>query len=173
MQKIKLYASKPLFVLFVLLALTLCVFIFCMSSEPAVESSARSASIVVKVVQTLVPDLDRYVPPQKQPDFFSQLNHYLRKVAHFSLYALLGILLFCVSAYWERPWLSHYGTAVAGAALYAVTDEIHQSFAPGRGPRISDVLLDTAGAAFGALILLLFVLWALKRKRAKKPQEKN
>jgi len=40
--------------------------------------------------------------------------------------------------------------AVVMAGLYAVSDEWHQSFTPGRTPLISDVGIDTLGAALGA-----------------------
>lgn len=41
--------------------------------------------------------------------------------------------------------------------LYAVTDEVHQAFIPGRGPRVSDVLIDTAGSITGILITKFIV----------------
>lgn len=40
-------------------------------------------------------------------------------------------------------WLS-----VLISFLYAVSDEYHQSFVPGRGPAFRDVLIDTIGASF-------------------------
>lgn len=39
--------------------------------------------------------------------------------------------------------------------LYAITDEIHQCFTPGRGPNITDVILDSQGVLVGILISLL------------------
>ena len=39
------------------------------------------------------------------------------------------------------------------AAAYAATDEFHQLFVPGRSGQISDVVLDSAGALAGLLIL--------------------
>ena len=51
--------------------------------------------------------------------------------------------------------------AWAVGTLYAVSDEIHQIYVPGRAGRLSDVLIDSAGAAAGALVLLI-VLWSIK-----------
>ena len=45
------------------------------------------------------------------------------------------------------------------ALLYAVSDEFHQGFTPGRTPAVSDVLLDGAGAAAGASA------WARRRQK--------
>jgi len=38
---------------------------------------------------------------------------------------------------------------------YAISDEIHQIFVPGRGPQIKDVLIDSGGAAVGIFIWLV------------------
>ena len=38
------------------------------------------------------------------------------------------------------------------AVLYAVTDEIHQGFVPGRNPQFTDLLIDAAGAATPLLL---------------------
>ena len=41
--------------------------------------------------------------------------------------------------------------------LYAISDEIHQGFIPGRTPQITDVMIDTMGVVLGMLcVLILF-----------------
>jgi VanZ family protein len=70
----------------------------------------------------------------------------LRKLAHVVEYAVLGGLLFRAVA--REP------TAVLLGSLYAVTDEVHQAFVPGRDGSPLDWLLDTVGAAAGVLILV-------------------
>jgi VanZ family protein len=49
--------------------------------------------------------------------------------------------------------------SVALAFLYGATDEFHQSFTPGRGPKFTDVLIDT----FGATIFLYGIVTNIKR----------
>ena len=39
--------------------------------------------------------------------------------------------------------------------LYAILDEFHQSFSPGRTPKITDVYIDTLGIVLGILLVLL------------------
>lgn len=46
------------------------------------------------------------------------------------------------------------------AAVYAVSDEFHQSFVPGRDPSALDLLLDAAGAAFA-----LWLVWRMSETR--------
>jgi VanZ family protein len=86
-----------------------------------------------------------------QPDLSTGLGAWdvvLRKLAHLAEYAILGALL--LRAVGERvPAL------VAGVA-YAVSDEIHQTFVPGRQGSVLDVLIDSAGVVIGILVLERF-----------------
>jgi hypothetical protein len=70
----------------------------------------------------------------------------LRKLAHAAEYAVLGLLLLrAVENAWASFWL---------AAAYAVTDELHQAFVPGRQASPFDVAVDAAGAAIGIALVL-------------------
>ena len=55
--------------------------------------------------------------------------------------------------------------------IYATSDEIHQSFIPGRGPAVTDVILDSIGILFGILIVILAVK-IYKKIRFKYKEEK-
>lgn len=50
------------------------------------------------------------------------------------------------------------------ATIYAATDEFHQLFVDGRACLFTDVMIDSAGAAFAAVIILLIVLNAARRR---------
>ena len=68
----------------------------------------------------------------------------LRKLAHAAEFAVLGLLLVRALG---RPWPAFW----LGAA-YAVTDELHQSFVPGRVGSPLDVAIDAAGVAVGVAL---------------------
>jgi VanZ family protein len=68
----------------------------------------------------------------------------LRKLAHAAEFAILGALL--VRAL-RRP-----GWAVALGIAYAVSDELHQSFVPGRQGSPLDVALDSVGVVVGVIL---------------------
>ena len=68
----------------------------------------------------------------------------LRKIAHAAEYAILGALL---ARALGRPWAAF----VVGVA-YAISDEVHQSFVPGRAGAPLDVAIDTVGVAAGVLL---------------------
>ena len=52
--------------------------------------------------------------------------------------------------------------SLAFSVIFAVTDEIHQAFVPGRGPALKDVLLDAVGAALG--IAVIYAFYRYKRR---------
>lgn len=93
----------------------------------------------------------------------STLNFVLRKTGHFSVYAVLSFLLF-------RAWRASLGyardvwsarasvVALACSVIVASLDEFHQSFSPGRTPAVHDVVLDTFGAIFAQMLLLVFLI---------------
>jgi VanZ family protein len=68
----------------------------------------------------------------------------LRKIAHVVEYAILGALLFRATG---RARVA-FGLGV----LYAMTDEFHQTFVPGRVGAAHDVVIDAAGIALGVLV---------------------
>jgi VanZ family protein len=69
----------------------------------------------------------------------------LRKLAHMTEYAILGLLLLRATG--------REAVAVALGAAYALTDEIHQAFVPGRHGAVYDVLIDTAGVLIGVYLV--------------------
>ncbi|MBI2464928.1 VanZ family protein [Candidatus Shapirobacteria bacterium] len=71
----------------------------------------------------------------------------LFKTLHLIEYAVLAILIY-------YP-LKKYPPAIVYSYLYAITDEIHQGFTPGRGPKFTDTLIDLAGILIGVFILRL------------------
>ncbi len=75
----------------------------------------------------------------------------LRKIAHAAEYAILGALLVRATG--------HAAVAFALGTLYAVSDEFHQSFVPGRMGSPVDVAIDAVGVAIGV------ALWQLARTR--------
>ena len=68
----------------------------------------------------------------------------LRKLAHFCEYGVLGLLLARAAG--------RETVALAAGVAYAVTDELHQSFVPGRNAAFRDVAIDWAGVLFGVVL---------------------
>ena len=75
----------------------------------------------------------------------------VRKMAHFTAFAVLGVLaqLAYRHLFGLRPQC--VANVLFTGLLVAVTDEFIQSFT-GRGPMVSDVVLDFSGCVFGVLL---------------------
>ena len=103
----------------------------------------------------------------------NRAEHIIRKCAHVAEFALLSAALCTTALYMPKLKNSVWLCAVAAfgfAVLYAVTDEIHQRFVPGRGPSVYDVLFDALGALIGISIVItirFFVRHIRKNKTEK------
>ncbi len=80
---------------------------------------------------------------------FGTWDTIVKKGGHFLAYALLAILFRRALGWQERPPAAAWLLAV----LYALVDEFHQSFVPGRHPSLVDALGFDAGGAAAALFL--------------------
>lgn len=142
----KIKGNKILFSLFLLLSLSVMAMIFYFSAQWADSSEQESVSLY---------------------DLFLRYTHLnfvshnaFRKMAHFSEFAALGFC-FCGCGYFFSSEL-HPLISAAACAVYALSDEVHQIFVPGRACRIFDVFVDSCGASFGILIFILITLLIIK-----------
>lgn len=156
---------KQRITIFAVLAVLWCGFIFYLSSENFEESSERSGRVITTICEIAVPDFDTY-SEEKKEEIISDMSFSVRKTAHFTAYAILGALLFQVFCFVKDKRLRGV-FSVVGAFLYAVSDEIHQSFSPGRSCEFRDMLIDTCGALLAVLISLLIIYLKNRRKRQK------
>jgi VanZ family protein len=87
---------------------------------------------------------------------FGYLDFLAKKGGHLLGYALLGAASFRA---WNRSgslWRSAMLKASILVALYAVSDEWHQSFTPGRNPSFQDVGIDIVGGILGIVLMSRF-----------------
>lgn len=92
--------------------------------------------------------------PGASPETLALLHHLIRKSAHFVEYLVLSVLLFrALRQSAPRSRLNAAVTAIAIAGIYAVGDELHQAFVPGRTPAAMDCVIDVTGAAAGQGLL--------------------
>jgi VanZ family protein len=79
------------------------------------------------------------------------------KLVHFGIFAVFGITL--AHAGRRTPGRLGHAALLAIGILYALSDEFHQSFVPGRTPSIGDLVADTVGLAVGYAGLLASTTW--------------
>ena len=140
--------------------------IFLFSAQPAEESGELSESVVFQLVDGAervfglrLSELDRFHVAEL-------LSYPVRKCAHMTEYAVLALLAFCFFRQLGIQGRQGYGAAWLLAVLYAVTDEVHQIFVPGREGMVLDVCIDAAGAFLG-LLCLKMIFGKMCRKKGK------
>lgn len=114
-------------------------FIWGNSLLPAEVSQAFSDWVKRFLLQTVAPDSP-----------VTQGSGILRKIAHFTEFMTLGMLLgWGLGMLQKQPFWG-----ILPGCFAAIADETIQIFIPGRGPALADVLLDTAGTAAGIFLLM-------------------
>jgi len=111
----------------------------------------------------------RWLFPNVTFDEVQTVQFIVRKGAHMTEYALLGILLlYALSANRGDPrkWIS---SAWVLAVAYAAADEFHQVFVPGRNGSLVDVMIDATGAALGLLAASQILRLRAQRRTASAP----
>lgn len=95
----------------------------------------------------------------------------LRKLAHFTEFACLGMVLSWLFRMLRQKKWEHLLLPLAGGFLAAALDETIQCFVPDRGPAIKDVGIDTLGVMLGIVIISL-IQW-FKNKNQKYLEEQT
>jgi VanZ family protein len=118
--------------------------------------------------QYIVPFL-LWLKPSMSPKAIWTILVVARKCAHVTEYTVLALLLW--RALRSVPTLraktlTVFGAVLLGCALFAASDEFHQTFVKSRTPSVRDVLLDVGGALLGLLIGATFARRHPKRFRA-------
>lgn len=89
------------------------------------------------------------VPSRQMPHFWSW-DTLVKKGGHMTGYALLAAAYLYGLSAGRRPRWRWLALAVGLAGLYALTDEYHQTWVPGRNASLVDVAIDTTGAIIGS-----------------------
>ncbi|EGC01153.1 MULTISPECIES: VanZ family protein [Ruminococcus] len=134
----------------------MCIVIFVFSGFPGHDSTEQSGGIVDALIRVLVDDLETKSPDEIH-GMKEMLTIFVRKGAHFTEYALLACLAFSAFLRLKKRGL-RWLAAVGFTCFYACTDELHQTFVPGRAGMVKDVILDTCGGVFGAVIACVISL---------------
>jgi VanZ family protein len=108
-------------------------------------SSERTSALILPLLATLFPGRD--------PVELRAMHAVLRKLAHFGEYVVLSILLYRALRGGRRWNVRAAALALVVAGLYAVSDELHQLFVPGRTAAAMDCLIDFTGAVAGQGLL--------------------
>ena len=127
--------------------------IFGFSHQPATVSSGMSSGITETILNAI-----SQISSEASIDT-DALHTFVRKNAHFLVYLILGVLVFRAL---RKSSIRRYRGALAALGiclLYAMSDEFHQLFIPGRSGELRDVLIDSTGAFVGIGLALGLNEW--------------
>jgi VanZ family protein len=97
--------------------------------------------------------------PKQDIPAFGTWDMLIKKGSHFLAYFILALLAHWAIAHPGRqPW-GRYIWVWLIAVAYAISDEYHQTFIPGRNGNMSDVVIDSLGALTALLVLAYYEKW--------------
>jgi VanZ family protein len=108
-------------------------------------SGERTGAILLPILGVLF--------PEATPADLRAMHYAIRKLAHFTEYLILSVLLYRALRGGRRWNLRAAGIAIGIAGVYAIGDEFHQWFVPGRTAAATDCLIDFSGAMAGQGLL--------------------
>lgn len=129
--------------------------IFFFSNQKDVDSSKVSDGFIDRTVVKIYKIFNENITKEKENEIIEKYTYPIRKLAHYTLYFILGILSFLVvKDYSINKKLIIYSLLIC--FLYACSDEFHQLFIIGRSARVLDVMIDTFGSLCGISIFYIF-----------------
>lgn len=154
-------------IVLIILIIINCATIFSFSSQESEKSSNSSGKVVNTIIETL-PKTKNLQKDEKEK-VKERITKPIRKMAHFTVYTCLGMLLFLCAKTFETTNEKRVLVSWLLGAMYACTDEFHQRFVSGRSSEITDVGIDSLGVLFGIMIVLgtFKIIQCQCRKKAK------
>ena len=125
----------------IILVLIWMIIIFIMSSFNATDS-ANQSNFIVNIISNIL-----------NIENVRLLSLIIRKLAHFTEYLILGTLV--INMFTKNNAKKTYLLSILLCIIYAISDEIHQIFVPGRACQIKDILIDSVGSITGIYLFKL------------------
>lgn len=124
------------------------------NGEDSGSLSRKATEIIVEVVSKIkTMDINRKL------HWIAKLEPIIRKLAHFGVYTVVGFSLMGFMCTFDIRNIFKVITSFCVGATYAITDEVHQYFTPGRNASALDVCIDSLGVLTGIFILVILIVF--------------
>ncbi len=144
--------KRIIFSVIIVLPLIICMgFIFYFSSQDTNQSNSISREFTSNIAKIIFQNFDS-MNLDFQNTIIYELNLFIRKAAHFSLFLFISAFIYAELVIWIKNFLLSGIITIILCMFYAILDEYHQSFTPGRTPLLKDVFIDTSGAIIGVIL---------------------
>ena len=130
--------------------------IFALSNQDAEESTSLSSGVIKETYTTYYKAINKEVSVDKMNLFVRNSEFYVRKLAHFTEFLILGLFIINVLKDYMIIDKRIIIISIICALLYAISDEIHQLFISKRACRMIDILIDTCGSSLGVYLYYKF-----------------
>ncbi len=138
----------------ILLGLTF-ISIFNFSNQDGQTSGGISRKVARKIVDVF--PYTKNLSEKTKNKIVEKTQPIIRKGAHLSIYTLVGIFIMSFISTYKIHLKYKFLISILVGLVYASSDEIHQSFIPGRTASIIDVGIDTAGVFLGIILVLIII----------------
>ena len=138
----------------ILLGLTF-ISIFNFSNQDGKASSGLSKKVARKIVDVF--PYTKNLSEKTKNKIVEKTQPIIRKGAHLSIYTLVGIFIMSFISTYKIHLKYKFLISILVGLVYASSDEIHQSFIPGRTASIIDVGIDTSGVLLGIILVVVII----------------
>lgn len=129
------------------------IIVFMFSSQQSENSSQTSEGAIVFILDKL--SITDNMTENEKEQMIENLQTPIRKLAHFSIYTIGGIISYCMVSQYNLKLHQKVLVSLGICIIYAITDELHQYFVPGRSCEIIDMMIDSLGATLGNSICII------------------
>lgn len=137
-------------IIFTILSILWMGIIFGFSGRESVESSKDSRSFITSTIVKIYKVFNNDASEEEIHNIVESFNGPVRKLAHFTEYFILGVLIFYTFKSYD---IKNIYLMILFCFLYAYSDEIHQLFVLGRYCSFFDVIIDSLGSSSAILFL--------------------
>ena len=129
--------------------------IFNFSNQDGQTSGGLSRKVARKIVDVF--PYTKNLSEKTKNKIVEKTQPIIRKGAHLSIYTLVGIFIMSFISTYKIHLKYKFLISILVGLIYASSDEIHQSFIPGRTASIIDVGIDTSGVLLGIILVLIII----------------
>lgn len=120
--------------------------------EGSKQTSGKMSQMIIRLI-----DIQHKYSDIEKEELIEKIEPLLRKIAHFSIYTIGGIIITnCVWQFCNKEKVM-IGISACIGTLYAISDEVHQLMVNGRSGNVKDVAIDSIGVITGIMVFLLII----------------
>lgn len=134
--------------------------IFLFSNQNGEKSQKMSDGLIKNVINIVYQINNKELTKEKEEQLIESTSLIVRKMAHFTVYFILGIISYFTLKSYQVQNIIFYSILIC--VLYACSDEIHQLFSAGRSGKILDVCIDTLGGITAILSIMILKKGSVK-----------